>query len=212
MSTTLETPPSRAGSLPLVGGVLALDFCNTSSGRGTENCLDHLKTGADLLEWARHAGVLDAAKAERLRYLCHEHPMFERRLLARAVTLREAIYRLQTNLAQARSADQADIDAVAGCHAACLAKGRLTTIEGGFGWTWNIEDAPEEVILGPIAASAMTVITVADRARLKQCQGHHCGWLFLDTTKSNNRRWCEMDVCGNRAKQKRRRGKQPPQA
>ena len=60
-------------------------------------------------------------------------------------------------------------------------------------------------MLGPIAASAMAIITQADRARLKQCPGHHCGWLFIDTTKSNNRRWCEMEVCGKRAKQNRRR-------
>ena len=96
---------------------------------------------------------------------------------------------------------------IAATHAACLGRGRLTTQDGGFGWTWDVESAPEASILGPIAASAMALITTADRARLKQCQGHHCGWLFLDTTKSNNRRWCEMDVCGNRAKQKRRRGR-----
>jgi predicted RNA-binding Zn ribbon-like protein len=27
--------------------------------------------------------------------------------------------------------------------------------------------------------------------------------LFFDTTKNKSRRWCEMEVCGNRAKQKR---------
>jgi len=27
-----------------------------------------------------------------------------------------------------------------------------------------------------------------------------CGWLFFDATKNSRRRWCEMRVCGNRAK------------
>ena len=29
------------------------------------------------------------------------------------------------------------------------------------------------------------------------------GWLLFDTTWNKSRRWCEMEVCGNRAKQKR---------
>ena len=105
-------------------------------------------------------------------------------------------------------ADQTTIDVIAATHTACLSKGRLVTNQGAFGWTWSIDDAPEEVILGPIVASAMAVIMAADRARLKRCEGHSCGWLFLDTTKSNNRVWCEMEPCGNRAKQSRRRGRQ----
>ena len=103
--------------------------------------------------------------------------------------------------------DQATIDVVAATHAACLSNGHLVENQGTFGWTWSIDDAPGEVILGPITASAMVVITLADRARLKRCEGHNCGWLFLDTTKSNNRVWCEMEPCGNRAKQTRRRSR-----
>jgi predicted RNA-binding Zn ribbon-like protein len=210
MSMPPENPPSRAESLPLVGGVLALDFCNTSSGRGTEGRLEHLHTAGNLLTWARHAAILDESKETHLRRLCEADPAFGARLLSRALHLRDALYRLDAALARGKTPDQADIDVLAEAHAACLGKGRLTTSDGGFGWTWTVEDTPEEVILGPIAASAMAVVTAADRARLKQCRGYHCGWLFLDTTKSNNRRWCEMEVCGNRAKQVRRRGRQQP--
>jgi predicted RNA-binding Zn ribbon-like protein len=202
-------PASRAGSLPLVGGVLALDFCNTTSGRGTEARLEHLRTTEDLFAWARHAAILDATTETQLRRLSSDDPDFGDRLLRRALRLREAIDRVDRALAQGTTADQAEIDAVAETYAACLAKGRLTARDGGFGWSWPAAASPEEAVLGPIAASAMTLITVADRARLKRCEGHHCGWLFLDTTKNNNRRWCEMGVCGNRAKQKRRREPQP---
>ena len=54
-------PGSRAGALPLVGGALALDFANTSSGRETEDHRDHLRGIDDLLAWAAHAGIIDAA-------------------------------------------------------------------------------------------------------------------------------------------------------
>ncbi len=207
MIMTSEQPGSRAASLPLVGGVLALDFVNTASGRETQGFRENLQSAADLVAWARHAAVLDEAAEVRLQRRCADEPSFARRLLAEALRLRDAIYRLDAALAQNHGPAQDDVDMIAATHAACLGLGRLTTQDGGFGWTWNVESAPEETILGPIAASAMALITTADRARLKQCQGHHCGWLFLDTTKSNNRRWCEMEVCGNRAKQKRRRGR-----
>ncbi len=206
MSMTSDKPSSRAGSLPLVGGLLALDFANTASGRETEGFRENLQTAVDLLDWARHADVLDGPAAVRLQRLCEDTPPVAQRLLAEALRLRDAIYGLDAALAQSRSPAQSDIDVIAAIHAVCLSRGRLTTRDGGFGWTWDIDDAPDQTLLGPIAASAMMLITTADRARLKQCGGHHCGWLFLDTTKSNNRRWCEMEVCGNRAKQKRRRG------
>ncbi len=208
MSMTSDKPSSRAGSLPLVGGMLALDFANTASGRDTAGFRDNLQNAADLLAWAQLAAVLDGPATMRLQRLCDDEPSFAERLLAEALRLRNAIYALDAAFAQSRSPAQADVDMIAATHAACLSRGRLTTQDGGFGWTWDIGIAPEEAILGPIAASAMALITLADRARLKQCEGHHCGWLFLDTTKSNNRRWCEMEVCGNRAKQKRRRGRE----
>ena len=58
-------------------------------------------------------------------------------------------------------------------------------------------------MLGPIALSALATLSQADLTRIKQCQGEKCGWLFFDTTKNKSRRWCEMEICGNRAKQKR---------
>jgi predicted RNA-binding Zn ribbon-like protein len=36
--------------------------------------------------------------------------------------------------------------------------------------------------------------------RVRQCSNPQCGWLFLDNSKSGNRRWCSMSACGNRAK------------
>lgn len=38
------------------------------------------------------------------------------------------------------------------------------------------------------------------RERLKICRNPECGWLFLDRTRNQNRVWCDMSFCGNRAK------------
>ena len=60
----------------------------------------------------------------------------------------------------------------------------------------------KRLLLG-FTLSALTLLQQADLTRVKQCQGEKCGWLFFDATKNKSRRWCEMEVCGNRAKQKR---------
>jgi len=44
---------------------------------------------------------------------------------------------------------------------------------------------------------------VADRdawTRLKACRLHTCEWAFYDHTKNRSGAWCNMAVCGNRAK------------
>jgi predicted RNA-binding Zn ribbon-like protein len=84
---------------------------------------------------------------------------------------------------------------------------RLSSCEANFAWVWHPEDGVIEAILGPIALSALTTLSQTDLTRVKQCAGEHCGWLFFDTTKNKGRRWCEMEVCGNRAKQKAHRAR-----
>jgi predicted RNA-binding Zn ribbon-like protein len=62
--------------------------------------------------------------------------------------------------------------------------------------------------LGPITLSALTLLMEKNLLRTKRCAGQECGWLFFDTTKNNRRRWCEMRVCGNRAKVRAARQRQ----
>jgi predicted RNA-binding Zn ribbon-like protein len=43
--------------------------------------------------------------------------------------------------------------------------------------------------------------------RLKACTADDCRWAFFDTTRNRSRTWCSMDVCGNREKTRRYRGR-----
>src|ERR1700726_3585929 len=63
---TPQYPPSRAAVLPLVGGALAFDLTNTSSGRGGPKSLEHLQTAQNVIDWARHAKILTRADARKL--------------------------------------------------------------------------------------------------------------------------------------------------
>ncbi len=55
-----------------------------------------------------------------------------------------------------------------------------------------------------VAASTLSILSdPRELERVKLCPGHDCGWLFLDETKNARRKWCLMEVCGNRAKSSR---------
>jgi predicted RNA-binding Zn ribbon-like protein len=203
MVSTPQPAASRADSLALVGGELAFDFTNTSSGRGWATHQEHLRSAQNVVDWAQHAKVLGPADAEWLRAAVHSDERLARRMLDRALELRENIYAIAVEVAAGRPAPKAGVEALARTHAACLACAKLTPFEGRYVWSWAPRESAVESVLGPIALSALTTLTQGDLSRIKQCQGEKCGWLFFDTTKNKSRRWCEMEICGNRAKQRR---------
>ncbi len=51
------------------------------------------------------------------------------------------------------------------------------------------------------AHSVLRLIAMPDPERMKICR--NCGWLFIDRSKNRSRAWCDMAVCGNRAKASR---------
>lgn len=60
--------------------------------------------------------------------------------------------------------------------------------------------SPESVLL-PIGLAMARLVTEEDFSHVKACEGPACTLLFADHTRARNRRWCSMDLCGNRAKQ-----------
>ena len=83
---------SSAGSLTLIGGELALDFANTSSGRGWPTHQEHLRSAVNVVDWADHAHVLPPEDAAWMRETARAESEVGQQLLARALELREDIY------------------------------------------------------------------------------------------------------------------------
>ena len=54
--------------------------------------------------------------------------------------------------------------------------------------------------LATIAGLAIELLGSTERERIRQCEGDGCAILFLDLSRSGERRWCSMSGCGNRAK------------
>jgi predicted RNA-binding Zn ribbon-like protein len=195
--------PSRASSLPLIADDLALDFANTESGRGFPSHQNHFLKAGHVVEWLKHAKALPADEADRLRKRVSERADLAADLLAQAIELREAIHGIGAALGRGAGPPQAALASLSALHARFVAQGELAPGASSCRWRWSVRASPVEAALGPIALAAVRLFTEGDFHRIRECGGHACGWLFYDRSKNKSRRWCEMEVCGNRAKQRR---------
>jgi predicted RNA-binding Zn ribbon-like protein len=65
--------------------------------------------------------------------------------------------------------------------------------------------------LGEILGAIVVASIDGEWRRLKLCSASDCAVVYYDTSKNRSKRWCSMQVCGNRAKTRayyRRRGSQ----
>jgi predicted RNA-binding Zn ribbon-like protein len=203
MTVTPPDLPSRAGSLDLIADDLALNFANTESGRGFPSHQNHFREAANVVAWLWHAKAAPVEETDWLQTQLAKRADFAGDLLATAVALRDAVHDVGVALGHRDKPPEAALASLSALHARCVAKAELAPGALACRWRWSVRDSPVEAALGPIALAAVRLFTEGDFDRIRECSGHACGWLFYDRSKNNRRRWCEMEVCGNRAKQKR---------
>lgn len=54
--------------------------------------------------------------------------------------------------------------------------------------------------LGQIVAAVHAAMTDDSWSRLKACAREQCRWVYVDASRNRSKRWCSMEVCGNREK------------
>src|SRR5262249_47343419 len=78
------------------------------------------------------------------------------------------------------------------------------------------EGDPIEGALGRLTESIARELTQGRPERLPVCENPDCRWVFMDTSPSGRRKWCDMRTCGTRVKvarhRQRRREEQGPEA
>ena len=175
-----ENPPIFVADHPV------MDFLNTiAAPAGTP--MDLLASDNDVLYWLEKAGM---SREER--------PKIERgALLREARELREMLRALVLKRKAGKRIDVAPLNAFladAVSYPQLVAEGRDLRIE---------RHRPAQTvrqILSPIAESAAELLASGDFDLVRPCEGKDCILWFYDRTKSHRRRWCSMQVCGNRHK------------
>lgn len=184
----------------LSGGQLVLDLANTLDERGRVP-IERLAGFGDVVEWARQAGLVTPDAARGFDALAEQAPDAATAALREVIAFREAAFRLFVALAQGAPAPA---EAVADLNRWALEAARhAPLVATGQGLGWHPVEARGGLlqILWPIVRSAVALaIDPSAVGRLRCCHGEGCEWLFLDMSRRQNRRWCDMSVCGNRAK------------
>lgn len=193
-----RTPPRYQ----LVGGRLCLDFCNTSRDRGDPS-EERFCGYRDVVGWAWRAGVLNGEEADRLTRLGARSPTEALLVHERALRLRGALRSIFATVAAGRRIRAALLETLNEELASALVRSQVVPTDEGFTWLWAEGGRALDCMLWPVARSAADLLTEGPLASIRVCEGRACGWLFLDTSRNRTRRWCTMQICGNRAKARR---------
>ncbi len=183
---------------------LCLDFANTLDWHDSAHPVETINTYADLVGWARQAGLLSDRAAQQLLRTAARQTSEAEAVLSQARALREALYEILVASAQRRTPRMADIETFNAILSEYLAQSQLVHTSEGFTWKRSGSTEALDQMLWGVARSATDLLTSPDLLRVGQCADDRgCGYLFIDTSKNHTRQWCSMRGCGNRAKAKR---------
>ncbi len=190
----------HAGNIDLLGGMVCLDFVNTLDWRGRSQPTEFLNTFRDLVNWSQHVEILTEHDAQKLLRKTTEYPVEAESVLRRAIELRESVYRMFSSVVQGAEPAEEALDLFNENLSKTMVQARIMKAETGF--VWNVIGDKETLdwMLNPIIRSAADLLVSDELKRVKTCANPVCGWLFLDSSRNQSRRWCDMKDCGNRAK------------
>ena len=186
----------------LTAGALCLDFANTMSWRRSASPIERLASYSDLASWARQVGLISESEEASLCADATTHPRRSRRIVVRAHSLREAIFDTFAALSEGRSPTE-EIASLEPSIQQAVVHSELVNDVSSYRWEPVAIADRMQGVLYAIACSAGDLLTSADISRIGQCSGPDCRWLWVDRTRNQSRRWCDMKVCGNRVKARR---------
>jgi len=191
----------------LDGGTIALDFVNTVSGMRGLNPRDRLIGYDDLVYWAEQVGLIDAAQAARLYERADGEPGAAAKAFVDAIRSREALHDVVLAAVDGRAAPVDALETVNRWIAEAMSSRRFQPVSPGRFEVTLPDDGNLLAFLRPVAIDAAELLEhEVSTGRVGICderEAGHCAWLFLDTSRNNTRRYCNMKECGNRAKQRR---------
>jgi predicted RNA-binding Zn ribbon-like protein len=192
---TRHNPDSNDEFL-FLGNQLALDFLNTRPFPKREP-IELLPDFSVLSRWFRAAKLLSARDAVTLREKWGESAQ-ARRTVEAIRELRERLRREILAWKRSGAVSQPTADELNRLMARYPMRTKLKA--GGRRSSMELYFEPQQPqdFFAPLAHSAATLFAHTDRNRVRKCD--NCVLHFLDTSKNGTRRWCSMQLCGNRLK------------
>jgi predicted RNA-binding Zn ribbon-like protein len=186
-----------------VSGAVCLEFANTIENYRLDNPLDFFSRYEDMLAWSLDQGLVSEATSAHLSRKAEADASQAADVFAAAKVLRARIYRVFSAIAHGIEPARADVSSLNRELSGALTHLQLEGSEGRYRWFWCDQATRLDSLVWPVLRSAAELLVAPGLQRLRQCNGDKCTWLFLDRSKNRSRRWCHMQICGNRAKSRR---------
>ena len=179
-----------------VGNNLSADFVNTVVS------FDHdggtLRSAGDVVDFLAAMGAASTAEAESVRAQVANR-VAAGRFLATALELRTAVRSALTAIEGHERPDDDSLALINAILAADAGFEQLTPHAGGYRLERRHMLDDPGIALVPIARDIARLLATPG-APVRQCAGEGCVRHFYDDSRTGRRRWCEMAICGNRAK------------
>ncbi len=192
---TIHDSDWRDGFL-FVGNHLALDFLNTCPVQNGEP-MELLSDFSGLLRWFQAAELLSARDLANLQQQWGKSARAQRTM----ESVRELREKLRKEMLSWEHGSAVHHSTVTELNRLMVDHPMLTRLKALRSTPttelWFEQRRPED-LFAPLAHSAATLLANVDRNRVRKCG--QCVLHFLDTSKKGTRRWCSMQLCGNRQK------------
>jgi len=196
MPITSQAPKEWIDGFLFVGNHIALDFLNTRLvlAEGPKELLPDVDT---LVRWLVASGVLTPQKGKARARKWRGTPraaVFLEELLKFRERLRAVVVRQEAGYSVS-DVFISELNSVLKQHPSVIAlqwKGEKLDREA------VVEPEEPDDIWAPIAIAVAELLSDVPPVRLRKCET--CIVHFLDTSKKGSRRWCSMNICGNKIK------------
>ncbi len=192
---TIHNSDWRDGFL-FVGNQLTLDFLNTRPVQNDEP-MELLPDFSALLRWFQAADLLSARDVANLQQKWGKSARAQRTVEA-VRELREKLRKEILAWEGGGAVHRSTVDELNRLMADHPMRTKLKTSGSASATELWFEPRQPEDLLAPLAHSTATLFANVDRSRVRKCD--QCVLHFHDTSKKGTRRWCSMQLCGNRLK------------
>jgi predicted RNA-binding Zn ribbon-like protein len=194
------TEPPHGHQVSLEVGLAFVNTLETERGRW----VDRLSSIDVALHWLRdHELLHEDALRDRLAS-AHADRAAGDRDLARLARTRAAMRELTDATVERRPPDSRQLDRINRALRTPYTY-VLVPAADGVSLDHRHEGDPLEGAMARLVESIAREVSQGRPDRLRVCANDECRWVFLDTSRSGRRKWCDMSTCGNRAKVARHR-------
>jgi predicted RNA-binding Zn ribbon-like protein len=179
-----------------LGNELALDFLNTRPVQNGQP-MELLPDFGALLRWFQAAGLLSQRDAASLG-LRWEGSARARRTVDTMHELRETLRKEILAWEESGQVHRSTVEELNRLMMDHPMSTRLKASRGGLTTESHFAPQQPEDLFAPLAYGAATLFANVKRKRVRKCD--QCILHFLDISKKGTRRWCSMQLCGNRIK------------